>query len=100
MRIRLAVIALGLALAACGGKEGYPDLSEVPERPTPDLGPDRSEAMAEELRATRDEARRYADEGRRSTTGRTAADLASDSDRAGDTAPEDGAAEEEEDGAE
>ena len=51
-------------LAGCGGNEGYPRLSDVPERPDPTLTPERSEEVTQELEAARDEAVSHATEGR------------------------------------
>ena len=73
------VFALALLLAACGGRGTYPDVSEVPERPLPDLNEERAGDITRELEAARDAARQHADEGRRSTTGRTAAEVAAES---------------------
>jgi len=55
--------------ASCGGKDNYPDITEVPDRPEASLSPERSETMAEELRSASDEAIRYATEGRPDATG-------------------------------
>jgi len=61
--VLFVVVALPLC-ASCGGKDNYPDLSEVPDRPEASLSAERSDAVAEELRSASDEAIRYATEGR------------------------------------
>jgi len=47
-----------------GGGENYPDVTAVPERPEADLSAERREALEEELRQVREDAVRYATEGR------------------------------------
>jgi hypothetical protein len=69
-----------LLCAACGGRESYPDLSEVPARPQPTLTPEYSEEMVEEMRATREEAERYATEGRPAREGEAGDDVAGEDD--------------------
>ena len=59
----LTVIVLAGFLAACGGREGYPDLGATPERPEPTLTPERSEELTEELTGAGEEAISHSREG-------------------------------------
>ena len=62
----LLIVPALLLCVSCGGKdtETYPDVTAVPERPEADLSAERREALEEELRQVREDAVRYATEGR------------------------------------
>ena len=62
----LLIVPALLLSVSCGGKgtETYPDVTAVPERPEADLSAERREALEEELQRVREDAVRYATEGR------------------------------------
>ncbi len=62
---KLLVMGIAMLLGSCAqGQSDYPHLSDVPSRPDTTLTPDRSEALAGELREAGDEAVARASEGR------------------------------------
>lgn len=62
----LLIVPALLLCVSCGGKdaENYPDVTAVPERPEADLSAERRQALEEELQRVREDAVRYATEGR------------------------------------